>query len=156
MPTIRILCVGKLKEPYFKEAQAEYIKRLSAFVRVEIIEKKETPMSADAPEALVEQARRAESAALLSASRGALIALSPEGEKMDSKAFSALVKKYADTGEICFAVGGSCGLDSAIKAVAVKTVSFSDMTLPHGLFRIVLLEQIYRAFMISEGRAYHK
>ena len=75
---------------------------------------------------------------------------------MDSEAFSALVKKYAASGEICFAVGGSCGLDGAVKAAAAKTLSFSDMTMPHTLFRIVLLEQIYRAFMIAEGRTYHK
>jgi 23S rRNA (pseudouridine1915-N3)-methyltransferase len=156
MTSVRILCVGKLKEPYLKEAQAEYIKRLCAFARVEIIEKKETPLGAGAPEAQAQKAVREESAALLSAARGALIALSPDGERMDSEAFSALVKKYADTGEMCFAVGGSCGLGGAIKAAAVKTVSFSDMTMPHALFRIVLLEQIYRAFMISEGRTYHK
>ena len=156
MPLIRILCVGKLKEPYFREAQAEYVKRLGAFGRVQIVEKKETKLPAGAPEALVEKARREESAALLAAARGALIALSPDGERMDSEAFSALVRKTVDTGEICFAVGGSVGLDGAIKAAATKTVSFSDMTMPHALFRIVLLEQIYRAFMISEGRAYHK
>lgn len=156
MPTVRILCVGRLKEPYFKEAQAEYLKRLGAFCRVEIVEKKEAPLIADAPGALVDRARREEGEALLGAAHGALFALSPEGEKMDSQAFSALVKKYADAGEICFAVGGSCGLDRAVKAAAVKTISFSDMTMPHGLFRIALLEQIYRAFMIAEGRAYHK
>jgi|AGTN01.1.fsa_nt_gi Uncharacterized conserved protein len=156
MPTIRLLCTGKLKEPFFREAQAEYAKRLSAFVRVEVIEKKETPLPADAPEALVQRARREEGEALLFAARGALIALSPDGEKMSSEAFSALIRKYADAGEISFAVGGSCGLDGAVKAAAVKNVSFSGMTMPHALFRIVLLEQIYRAFMISEGRTYHK
>lgn len=156
MPTIRLLCVGKLKEPFFREAQAEYLKRLSAFARVEIVERKETPLPAGAPEALVHRALEQEGEGLLAAARGALIALSPEGEKFSSEAFSALVKKYAAAGEICFAVGGSCGLGSEVKAAAVKTISFSDMTMPHTLFRIVLLEQIYRAFMISEGRTYHK
>jgi len=156
MPMIRLLCIGKLKEPYFREAQTEYVKRLSAFGRVEIVEKKETPLPPGASDALVQKALREESEALLSSVRGALIALSPEGEKMDSEAFSALVKKYADAGEICFAVGGSCGLSAEVKSAAIKTVSFSDMTMPHGLFRVVLLEQIYRAFMISGGRTYHK
>ena len=156
MPAIRLLCIGKLKEPFFKDAQDEYIKRLSAFARVEVIEKKETPLPADAPEALVRRAQKEEGEALLSARRGALIALSPEGEKLTSEAFSALVRKYADAGEICFAIGGSCGLGAEVKASASKIVSFSDMTMPHTLFRIVLLEQIYRAFMISEGRTYHK
>ena len=156
MPAIRLLCIGKLKEPFFKDAQDEYLKRLSAFARVEIIEKKETPLPADASEALVRKALKEEGAALLSARRGTLIALSPEGESFSSESFSALVRKYADVGEICFAIGGSCGLDAAVKASAAKIVSFSGMTMPHTLFRIVLLEQIYRAFMISEGRTYHK
>jgi 23S rRNA (pseudouridine1915-N3)-methyltransferase len=156
MPAIRLLCIGKLKEPYFREAQASYVKRLSAFGRVEIVEKKETPLPPGAAGALVHKALREEGAALLASVRGTLIALSPEGEKMDSEAFSAFVRKIADAGEICFAVGGSCGLSPEVKSAAVKTVSFSDMTMPHGLFRVVLLEQVYRAFMISEGRTYHK
>lgn len=156
MPDIRVLCIGKLKESFFKEAQAEYVKRLSAFARVEIIEKKETPLSADAPDAIIQKALKVEGEALLSSARSALIALSPDGEKMDSIAFSALVKKYVDKGDITFAVGGSCGLSGAVKAAAAKTVSFSDMTMPHTLFRVALLEQIYRAFMIIEGRPYHK
>jgi len=156
MSAIRILCIGKLKEPFFREAQASYLKRLSAFGRVEIIEKKETPLAPGAADALVQKALQAEGGDLLASVRGTLIAFSPEGEKMDSEAFAALVRKYADMGEICFAVGGSCGLSAEVKSTAVKTVSFSDMTMPHGLFRVVLLEQIYRAFMISEGRTYHK
>ncbi len=156
MPAIRLICIGKLKEPYFKEAQASYLKRLSAFGRVEIIEKKETPLPPGAADALVQKALREEGEDVLTSVRGTLIVLSPEGEKMNSEAFSALVRKYADTGEICFAVGGSCGLSAAVKSAAAKIVSFSDMTMAHGLFRVVLLEQIYRAFMISEGRTYHK
>ena len=156
MPAIRILCIGKLKESYFREAQASYIKRLSAFGRVEVVEKKETPLPPGAADALVQKALREEGEDLLASVRGTLIAFSPEGEKMNSEAFSALVRKYADAGEICFAVGGSCGLCATVKSTAVKTVSFSDMTMPHGLFRVVLLEQIYRAFMIAEGRTYHK
>ncbi len=156
MPAIRILCVGKLKEPYFREAQEEYLKRLSAFARVEIIEKKEAPLSAGASDAQIQQTLRAEGAGLLSVARGTLIALSPEGEKMNSEAFSALVRKCADTGEICFVIGGSCGLSGEVKSAATRILSFSDMTMPHGLFRVVLLEQLYRAFMIAEGRTYHK
>lgn len=156
MPTIRLICIGKLKEPYLKEAQDEYLKRLSAFARVEVVEKKETPLPAGASDAQIQKTLSAEGEAVLSAARGTLFALSPEGEKMNSEAFSALVRKFADAGEICFAVGGSCGLSTQVKSVATKILSFSDMTMPHGLFRIVLLEQIYRAFMIADGRAYHK
>lgn len=154
MPNIRLLCVGKLKEKYFTMAQDEYAKRLSAFCRLEIIEKKEASLPANLSAALVEKACAEEGEALLSASRGALIALSPEGERMTTLDFAALVKQYES--DLSFAVGGSYGLSPALKSRAVRVVSFSDLTLPHQLFRIVLLEQIYRAFMINSGRTYHK
>lgn len=153
---INIVCIGKLKENYFKEAQAEYLKRLSAFGRVSVIEKKECPLPKDASAALIVRAVEQESAALLESASGALIALSPDGAKMSSEAFAALVKSKVSSGDVTFAVGGSHGLSSALKQKADAVVSFSDMTMPHQLFRIVLLEQIYRALMISEGRAYHK
>ena len=154
MPNIRLLCVGKLKEKYLIMAQDEYAKRLSAFCRLEIIEKKEAALPANPSAALVEKACAEESEALLSAARGALVALSPEGERMTSPEFAALVRQYEN--ELSFAIGGSYGLSPALKSRAVRVVSFSDLTMPHQLFRIVLLEQIYRAFMINSGRAYHK
>ena len=154
MPNVRVLCVGKLKEKYLQMAQDEYAKRLSAFSRLEIVEKKEAALPANPSAALIDKACTEECEALMSASRGALIALSPEGERMTSQQFAALVKQYET--DISFAVGGSHGLSAALKAGAVRTVSFSDLTMPHQLFRIVLLEQIYRAFMINSGRSYHK
>jgi 23S rRNA (pseudouridine1915-N3)-methyltransferase len=156
MPNISIVCIGKLKEKYFKDAEAEYLKRLSSFCRVSVIEKKESPLPADAPPALIEKAVAAESASLLGSASGTLIALSPEGQKLDSEAFARLVKSRLDSGDITFAVGGSYGLGSELKKKADHVISFSDMTMPHQLFRIVLLEQIYRALMISSGRTYHK
>lgn len=156
MNRIRIVCIGKLKEKYWQDAQAEYIKRLSAFCRVDIAEKKEAPLPKDGSPALIEKAREKESGAMLASTAGALVALSPDGEKMTSETFAALIKKYTDAGDITLAVGGSYGLSESIKKKADKVLSFSDMTLPHQLFRIVLLEQLYRAFMISDGRAYHK
>ncbi len=154
MPNVQLLCIGKLKEKYLQEAQSEYAKRLSAFCRLSIIEKKESALPPGTSAALVEKAVAEESAALLAASRGALIALSPEGQRMTSEGFAALVKKHE--GDISFAVGGSNGLSGDIKSKAAHIVSFSDLTMPHQLFRIVLLEQIYRAFMISSSRTYHK
>ncbi len=154
MATVHLLCIGKLKEKYLAEAQAEYTKRLSAFCRVQITEKKEAALPASPSAAQVEKARGQESAALLSAARGVLIALSPEGERMTSEEFSRLIKQHES--EISFAVGGSHGLSPALKSKAARVISFSDLTLPHQLFRIVLLEQIYRAFMIGAGRTYHK
>ena len=154
MPTVRVLCVGKLKEKYLQMAQDEYAKRLSAFCRLEIVEKKEASLPANPSAALVDKACTGESEALLSAARGALIALSPEGERMTSQQFAALVKQHES--DVSFAIGGSYGLSGALRAKAARVVSFSDLTMPHQLFRIVLLEQIYRAFMIGSGRTYHK
>ena len=155
MSNLTIACIGKLKEKYWKDAQAEYLKRLSAFCRVSVIEKNETPLSASSA-ALIQKAVEQEGEALLSAAKGALIVLSPEGEHMDSFAFSALLKRLSDAGDVTFAIGGSAGLSDAVKKSARHVISFSDLTMPHQLFRIVLLEQIYRGFMIGSGRTYHK
>ncbi len=155
MSTLTVACIGKLKEKYWKDAQAEYEKRLSAFCRVSVIEKNEAPLSGSS-DALILKAVEQEGEALLSAAKGALIALSPEGEAMDSSRFSALLKKLSDAGDVTFAVGGSYGLSDAVKKSARHIISFSALTLPHQLFRIVLLEQIYRGFMIAAGRTYHK
>jgi len=155
MPTLTVACIGKLKETYWKDAQAEYLKRLSAFCRVSVVEKNEAP-ALGGSEALIQKAVRQEGEALLSAAKGAVIALSPDGEKYDSYRFSALVKALFDAGDVTFLIGGSYGLSDAVKKSAGHVISFSDLTLPHQLFRIVLLEQIYRGFMIAEGRTYHK
>ena len=154
MSTVHLLCIGKLKEKYLTEAQAEYTKRLSPFCRLKIVEKKEVPLPSNPSPAQIEKARVQESDALFSAAGGALIALSPEGERVTSEEFSVLVKQY-ESG-LSFAIGGSYGLSSALKLRAARIISFSTLTMPHQLFRIVLLEQIYRAFMIGAGRTYHK
>jgi 23S rRNA (pseudouridine1915-N3)-methyltransferase len=156
MADINIVCIGKLKEKYFLEAQAEYLKRLSAFCRVSVIERKESPLPKGASGALIEKAVEEESASILGSAKGTLIALSPDGGKMDSQEFAAFIKNSMRSGDITFAVGGSYGLGRSLRQKAGKIISFSDMTFPHQLFRIILLEQIYRAFMITEGRTYHK
>lgn len=156
MANVNIVCIGKLKEKYFKEAQAEYCKRLGAFCRVNIVEKKEAALPKNASAAQIDKAAKSESEALNMASRGYMIALSPDGERMTSEQFAQHVNKRAQIGDMSFLIGGSHGLSKAIKTKADKVLSFSDMTLPHQLFRIVLLEQIYRGFMIGAGRVYHK
>ena len=86
-----------------------------------------------------------------------MIALAVEGEKLSSEGFAALVKKLTDEGkEITFLIGSSCGLAAEVKQAADFKLSFSDMTLPHQLMRVVLCEQVYRAFMINAGSVYHK
>lgn len=156
MANVAMICIGKLKEKYWQQAQAEYQKRLSTFCRLSIIEKKEASLPKGASLLQVQKACDTESTAILTSASGTLIALSPEGEKMSSEAFASMIGKLGDTGDISFAIGGSNGLSQEIKNHAAKVLSFSDMTMPHQLFRIVLLEQIYRAFMIGSGRTYHK
>jgi 23S rRNA (pseudouridine1915-N3)-methyltransferase len=156
MANINIVSIGKLKEKFFKEAQAEYVKRLGAFCRINIVEKKEVALPKNASAAQIEKACAQESESLLQASRGYVVALSPQGKRMTSEQFAELIKKRTQSGDVSFVIGGSHGLDTAIKAKADVVLSFSDMTMPHQLFRVVLLEQVYRGFMIGAGRVYHK
>ena len=145
MQKIRIAAVGKLKESFWKEGVAEYVKRLSRFADVEI---KELPERNSLEE---------EGKDILSACRGYVIALAVEGKKLTSDNFAALMKKKADEGaEMTFVIGSSCGLCSAVKQSADMLLSFSDFTFPHQLMRVILCEQIYRAFMINSGSVYHK
>ena len=137
MPNINIICIGKLKERYWKEAQAEYQKRLGVFCRLNIIEKKEAALPGDPAPVQIEKARDAESQSILSSSSGALIALSPDGIKMNSDAFAALIDIQSRAGDITFAIGGSYGHSAALKQKAHTVLSFSDLTMPHQLFRIV-------------------
>ncbi|MCD8201273.1 MAG: 23S rRNA (pseudouridine(1915)-N(3))-methyltransferase RlmH [Clostridia bacterium] len=145
MQKIEIVCVGKLKEKFFSEACAEYMKRLSAFAKVEI---KEIPEG---------RSLREEAEGILRASTGYKVALCVEGTKLSSEGLAAKMKGLCDEGKaVTFIIGSSEGLDAAVKDAADFRLSFSDMTFPHQLMRVVLLEQIYRSFMINSGRTYHK
>ncbi|MFA5675158.1 MAG: 23S rRNA (pseudouridine(1915)-N(3))-methyltransferase RlmH [Christensenellales bacterium] len=156
MQRINFICIGKLKESYWLEAQTEYTTRLSAFARTFIIEKKEAALPKNASAAQIQKAVREEGKSLLLASSGAFIALSPEGKPFSSEGFSKLLLTMLDCGDISFAIGGSHGLSDEVKKAADHVISFSPMTMPHQLFRVVLLEQVYRALMLGSGRAYHK
>lgn len=145
MYKINVVCVGKLKEEYLREACAEYLKRLSRFSSVKVVELAEGKNPA------------AEAGAIARACKGKVIALCVEGEKFSSEGFASLVRSYFDVGEeLTFVIGSSCGLDKSIKEGAARRISFSDMTFPHQLMRVILLEQLYRAFMICGGGEYHK
>ncbi len=145
MVKLTVLAVGKLKEIYWKEACGEYLKRLSRFCRAEV---KELPERATLREEGEEILRRA---------GGHVIALAVEGRSCSSEEFSRSLGALCDRGEeITFVIGSSCGLDSAVKARANELLSFSEMTFPHQMMRVILLEQIYRAFMIRAGSEYHK
>jgi len=153
---INVLCIGGLKENYLKQAQEEYLKRIRGFTRISVTEKKEAALPRNASDALIEKAVKQESDELLASSKGYVIALSPEGKSMTSPGFASMMKERTDAGDISFLIGGSSGLHDNLKAKANLVLSFSDMTMPHQLFRIVLLEQVYRSFMINNQRTYHK
>lgn len=145
MQKIYFVVVGKIKESFYREAVAEYVKRLSRFAKVEI---KELPEGTD-PEA--------EKGDILRACKGYVIALAVEGEKLSSERLAKKLQKLTDEGkDITFVIGSSCGLADEVKERADYRLSFSDMTFPHQLMRVILAEQVYRAFMINAGSTYHK
>lgn len=145
MQKINIVCVGKIKEKFYRDAVEEYLKRLSRFARVEV---KELPEGRN-PDG--------EAESILKAIKGKTVALCIEGEKYSSENLARLVKGFTDRGEeSTFVIGSSCGLADEVKRSADLRLSFSDMTFPHQLMRVILCEQLYRAFMINGGGEYHK
>lgn len=145
MQKINIVCVGKIKEEFYRAAASEYLKRLSRFAKVEV---KEIPEGRN----LEEEAEN-----ILRAAKGKIIALCIEGKKYSSEQLASEIKGFCDRGEeFTFIIGSSCGLSQTVKAQSAIKLSFSDMTFPHQLMRVILLEQLYRAFMINGGGEYHK
>lgn len=145
MLKVNIVCVGKIKEGYLREACAEYVKRLSRFCKTEIREIAEGKN-------LNEEAE-----GILRAAKGYKIALCVEGTELSSPALAERLKALTDRGEeITFIIGSSCGLADCVKIAADLKLSFSQMTFPHQLMRVILLEQVYRSFMLNAGSEYHK
>lgn len=159
MTQLTIISVGTLKEEYLVRAVAEYEKRLSAFCRVENVNLKEEKIADEEDASAVRAALRAEGERILAKiPAGALVvALCVEGEMLSSEELAALVGRAVDRGgKICFVIGSSHGLDDAVKKRADVRLSFSRLTFPHQLMRVILLEAAYRSFSILAGRAYHK
>lgn len=160
MLNIRILVVGKVKENYFSQAIVEYSKRLSRFAKIDIVEVKDrpTPEKASAAENNEIIEREGEALSKKISNQDFVIALAIEGELISSPDLAENLKKIPVEGfsKIDFVIGGSLGLSKQIKQRADLKISFGRITLPHQLARVVLLEQIYRAFMINEGSPYHK
>jgi len=157
---VDIICVGKLKEKYWVNAIGEYQKRLSKYAKVQIIEVPDQKTPDGASLALEEQIKAKEGRGILKGIKNGayVIALAIEGKQYSSEDFA---DKIADLGvngrsHIAFIIGGSLGLSSEVIKRANETVSFSKMTFPHQLMRVVLLEQIYRGFRIIRGEPYHK
>ena len=142
---ITILCVGKLKEKYWRDAEAEYSKRLKRFVNLQITELKESLLPANASLAKIKSSDH-------------VISLEIDGKGLSSTQLSAKIEELGLQGKssIVFVIGGSLGLSPAVSRRADFKLSFSAMTFPHQMMRIILLEQVYRSFKIIRHEAYHK
>ncbi len=160
MTDIRIICVGKLKEKFYAAAVDEYVKRLGAYCKLSILELNEERLGDRPSPAQIESALSKEGDNILSKipSGAVVIAMCVEGNTLSSE---ALAKKMADwtvqgKSQFVFLIGGSYGMHPKVKQRADLRLSMSPMTFPHHLARVMVLEQIYRAFKINEGSSYHK
>ncbi|MGI6123473.1 MAG: 23S rRNA (pseudouridine(1915)-N(3))-methyltransferase RlmH [Acetivibrionales bacterium] len=158
--TIKIICVGKLKEAYLKDAQKEYLKRLSRFCKADVIEVDEEKVQESASPAQEEKARQKEAERIMKAigKNSTTIALALDGKELDSVGFSGEIHSLMLGGksDLAFIIGSSTGLDQSILKNADFKFCMSKLTFPHQLARIILLEQIYRAFKILNNETYHK
>lgn len=161
MQNITVIALGKMNANYFAAAAAEYAKRLSAFCRLHMVELPEEPLSEkNASQTLIEKVLEKEGRAILEAvpKSAVIVALCIEGEQLDSTELADFLQKKAVSGEgnLAFVIGSSHGLAPAVKRAAGLRLSMSSMTFPHQMARVMLLEQLYRAFSINAGTKYHK
>ena len=160
MLSVNVLCVGKLKESYWRDACAEYQKRLGAYCRIQVTEIAEERIAENPSESQIASTIEAEGKRLLSliTSDTLVVALCIEGKEMDSPRLAQYLERAAVDGisKIAFVIGGSWGLSDTVKMRADMRLSMSPMTFPHQLARVMTLEQVYRAFQISAGGKYHK
>jgi len=157
MNQIEIRAIGKLPESWMKEAVDMYVDRIKPFLKIAVIELPEGQKKSASPD--VGKTMKTEAINLIKGVQPGteLIALDEGGKQFDSEGLADFLKKRLDQGKsLAFVLGGSWGLASEIKSDASEVISLGKMTLPHGLARIVLLEQLYRGLMISHGRTYHK
>ncbi len=157
---ISILCIGKIKEKFYRDAIDEYLKRLSAYANVKILQEADEKTKENASEAEIALVKEKEGIRMAKHwdESAYHIALCIEGKKMDSVEFSKKIDQVLLNGcsHIQFLIGGSLGLSDDLVKKAELKLSFSDMTFPHQLMRVILLEQIYRAQRISHKEPYHK
>lgn len=157
---ISIVCVGKIKEKFYKDAIAEYSKRLSKYCKLEIIEVADEKTPDGASDKVCDSIMDKEGERILShiPDNAYVIALAIEGKEYDSVTFAKYIDRLGVEGNsnIVFVIGGSLGLSDKIKSRADTLLSFSNMTFPHQLMRVILLEQIYRAYRIINNEPYHK
>lgn len=157
---IKIVCVGKMKEAYLKDAQKEYLKRLSRFCKVDVIEvdEEKAPETANASQEEKIRQKEAERIQKALGKNTTTIALALDGKEMDSVSFSEEIKSFMIDGksDLSFIIGSSTGLDQSIIESAYFRFCLSKLTFPHQLARIILLEQIYRVYKILNNETYHK
>ena len=152
MIAVNLVCVGNLKEKFSKDEQNEYAKRLSAFCKLDIVEIKEQNHLTNSS-VIVEK----ESEEIMKKLKGFVVLCDVKGKSFSSESFAKKIEGLMlENSTITFVVGGSYGVSEKLKEMANLKISFSEMTFPHNLFRIMLLEQVYRAFTILNGKTYHK
>ena len=160
MQKVSIICVGKLKEKFYADAVAEYVKRLSRFCKLDLIELPEERLPEDPSQAQIYAALAKEADAIRSKipAGASIIAMCVEGKPRSSEELAQLMAQSANRGEshLVFLIGGSFGMHPSIKTQAAVKLSMSPMTFPHHLLRVMLLEQIYRGYQINAGTRYHK
>ena len=160
MQKVTILCTGKLKEKFYLDAAAEYAKRLSRFCKLEICELPEERLPSNPSQAQIDAALEREAAAIRGKipQNSCLVALCVEGKPHSSEELARYLADSAAQGasHIVFLIGSSYGMHASLKRQAALRLSMSPMTFPHHLLRVMLLEQIYRAYQINAGSKYHK
>ncbi|MCR5580997.1 MAG: 23S rRNA (pseudouridine(1915)-N(3))-methyltransferase RlmH [Pseudobutyrivibrio sp.] len=157
---VKILCVGKIKEKFYRDAVLEYSKRLSKYCSLDIIEVSDEKTTENSSETEISIIKDKEGERILKhiKEKDYVIALAILGKQQDSVAFSQFIENLGLTGQsnICFVIGGSLGLSDQVLKRSNYQISFSKMTFPHQLMRVILLEQIYRAMRIMNNEPYHK
>ncbi len=157
---ISIICVGKIKERFYTDACAEYVKRLSKYTRLDIVELPDEKTYENASDTMVDAILNKEAGRILDKvpDQAYVYATAIEGRTLDSVRFARSIETLMTGGNshIVFIIGGSLGLHDSVKRRANELISFSAMTFPHQLMRVILLEQIYRAFRIINNEPYHK
>ena len=160
MLNVKLICVGKMREKFYIDAFEEYRKRLQTYCRLELVEITEQRLSDRPAEKEITAALEQEGQEILKAvpADAYLVALCVEGKQMPSEGMAELIAARENSGKpkLCFVIGGSFGLSPTVKSRADRKLSMSQMTFPHHLARVMLIEQVYRGFKINEGSQYHK
>ncbi|UMZ75148.1 23S rRNA (pseudouridine(1915)-N(3))-methyltransferase RlmH [Natranaerofaba carboxydovora] len=159
MLKIKIICVGKIGEKYLAEGIKEYKKRLSKYINLELIEVKDEPLPKKNNDKEIDKIKHIEGEKIKGKldSNSHIIMLDLEGKQFTSEEFAKKIKEFENTGinKINIIIGGTMGLSDGLKRKADTLISFSKMTFPHQLMRLILLEQIFRAFKINKNEPYH-